>query len=355
MERLEELAAWLTPRTAALVTSALSRRYLLGFASEDGVLLVTGEESYFIIDARYYDAACRSVKNARVLLLRDMRAQLLELMVTHNVRSVLVEADRMTVREFAAYEEQFHYAQFDRSDALADKLGIMRMIKSAQELRCICEAQRIADRAFTRVMSSIKRGMTEKQVAAAVNYCLLDEGSEGMAFPVMAASGENSAHAHIAPTDRKLERGDFLVLDFGAVYGGYCSDMTRTLAVGTPTAEMEEVYTAVASAQNDALRAMAAGRGSKLADSVARSTLGAWGGLDRYFTHGLGHGVGLEVHEAPFISQSSRSVLRAGMVVTAEPGVYVTGRFGVRIEDMALVTEDGARVISHSTKKLLCV
>lgn len=355
MERLEELSAWLPPRTAALVTSAVSRRYLLGFSSEDGVLFVTGEESYFIIDARYYDSACARIKNARVVLLRDMHAQLLEIMVTHNVRSVLVESDRMTVRELSAYEEQFHFAQFDHSDALADRLGVMRMIKSAEELRCICEAQKIADRAFSRVMSSVRRGMTEKQVAAAVNFCLLDEGSEGVAFPIMAASGENTAHAHISPSDRKLERGDFLVLDFGAVYGGYCSDMTRTLAVGTATAEMEEIYNAVASAQNDALRAMAAGRGSMLADSVARSTLRAWGGLDKYFVHGLGHGVGLEVHEAPFISQNSRSVLRAGMIVTAEPGVYIPGRFGVRLEDMALVTDNGARTISHSTRKLLCV
>lgn len=355
MDRLNELGAWLAPFEGALVTSQISRQYLLGFQSEDGALLVTSEESYFIIDSRYYNNACEKIKGVKVILLADMRAQLLEIMVRHNIRSVLVEADRMTVRELAAYEEQFHYVQFDRSDRLADKLGIMRTIKTADEMRAICEAQKIADRAFARVISSITKGMSEKQVAAMVNYCLLDEGSEGIAFPIMAASGENSANAHIAPTDRRLCRGDFLLLDFGAVYGGYVCDMSRTLAVGTATREMEEVYTAVASAQSDALRSMAAGRGSMLADSVARSTLGAWGGLDKYFTHGLGHGVGLEVHEAPFISQNSRSVLRAGMVVTAEPAVYIKGRFGVRIEDMAFIADDGAHVLSSATKKLICV
>lgn len=355
MERLEELAAWLSPSEGALITSALSRRYLLGFNSEDGALFVTSECSYFIIDSRYYNRACERVKGAKVLPLGDMRAQLLEIMIKHNVRNVLVEADRMTVREFAAYEEQFHYVQFDCTDRLADKLGIMRMIKSAQELRAICEAQKIADRAFARVISSVTKGMSEKQVAAMLNYCLLDEGSEGVPFPVMAAAGENSANAHISPTDRKLCRGDFLLLDFGAVYEGYCCDISRTLAVGTVTEEMEEVYNAVTSAQSDALRSMSAGRGSMLADSVARSTLGAWGGLDKYFTHGLGHGVGLEVHEAPFISQNSRSVLRTGMIVTVEPGVYIKGRFGVRIEDMVLITEQGAHTLSSATKKLLCV
>lgn len=196
--------------------------------------------------------------------------------------------------------------------------------------------------------------MTEKQIAALLEYIMLDLGSDGVSFATIAASGVNSACPHAVPTTKPVQDGDFLTLDFGATYKGYHSDMTRTVVFGKPTDEMKNIYNAVWGANTDAIKAVKADISCKLVDNVARSTLDAWG-YEEYFTHGLGHGVGLEIHEAPNVSYRSGTTLKEGMIITIEPGVYIPGKYGVRTEDMCLVTKDGCRILTETPKTLIYI
>lgn len=349
--RLSELLS--DENHGALITSDVSRRYFCGFKSSAGVILVTKEQSYLIIDSRYYDKACERVTDCAVILMEDMRSQLMDLMIKHNIRKLSVENAYMTLREFEEYKEKLFYAELDNSSWLSDRISGMRVIKSRDEVELIIKAQRIAESAFERLLERMRKGMTEKQVAALLNYYMMDCGADDLSFETIAASGINSASPHAVPTDKPLQDGEFLTLDFGAVVDGYHSDMTRTLVIGEPTPEMEELYNAVFYANLDGLKAIRADIGGKVVDSVARSTLQGWGGYDKYFGHGLGHGVGLEIHEAPTLSRKSTSMLHEGMIVTVEPGAYISGKYGVRIEDMVLVTENGCENLTITTKKLI--
>lgn len=356
MNNIQRLAEKLSDTMhGALITSDVSRRYFCGFKSSAGVILVTKDCAYLIIDSRYYDKARARVTNCEVLLLEDMRRQLLDLMIKHNITRLSVESAYMTIAEFEKYKSELFYAELDGSAWLSECISAMRVIKSAEEVKLIVQAQRIAEAAFERLLERLRRGMTEKQAAALLNYFIMDCGADDLSFETIAASGVNSASPHAVPTDKPLQNGDFLTLDFGAVVDGYHSDMTRTLAIGDITPEMEELYNAVFYANLDGLQAVRADIGGAVVDSVARSTLNGWGGYDKYFGHGLGHGVGLEIHEAPTLSRKSSSMLRAGMIVTVEPGAYISGKYGVRIEDMVLVTENGCENLTLTTKKLIRV
>lgn len=356
MNNIQRLVEKLSDTThGALITSDISRRYFCGFTSSAGVILVTKDGSYLIIDSRYYDKARARVTSCEVVLMEDMRRQLLDLMIKHNITKLSVESAYMTIAELEKYKESLFYAEIDSSAWLSDAISAMRVIKTAEELKLIVQAQRIAEAAFERLLERLRRGMTEKQAAALLNYFIMDCGADGLSFETIAASGVNSASPHAVPTDKPLQNGDFLTLDFGAIVDGYHSDMTRTLVIGEPAPEMEELYNAVFYANLDGLQAVRAGIGGAVVDSVARSTLNGWGGYDKYFGHGLGHGVGLEIHEAPTLSQKSSSMLRSGMIVTVEPGAYISGKYGVRIEDMVLVTESGCENLALTTKKLIRV
>lgn len=356
MNNIQRLAEKLSDTMhGALITSDVSRRYFCGFKSSAGVILVTKDCAYLIIDSRYYDKARARVTDCEVLLLEDMRRQLLDLMIKHNITRLSVESAYMTIAEFEKYKSELFYAELDGSEWLSECISAMRVIKSAEEVKLIVQAQRIAEAAFERLLERLRRGMTEKQAAALLNYFIMDCGADDLSFETIAASGVNSASPHAVPTDKPLQNGDFLTLDFGAVVDGYHSDMTRTLAIGDITPEMEELYNAVFYANLDGLQAVRADIGGAVVDSVARSTLNGWGGYDKYFGHGLGHGVGLEIHEAPTLSRKSSSMLRAGMIVTVEPGAYISRKYGVRIEDMVLVTENGCENLTLTTKKLIRV
>ncbi len=339
----------------ALITSDVSRRYFCGFKSSAGVILVTKEQSYLIIDSRYFDKAKQRVTDCRVILLEDMRAQLTDLLLKHNTKRLMIESDYMTLTEFADYREKLHFVELDAAPTLSQFIWDMRIIKTEEEIGLIVQAQRIAEKAFERLVDNISRDMTEKQVAALLNYYMMDCGADDLSFETIAASGVNSASPHAVPTDKKLCEGEFLTLDFGAVVDSYHSDMTRTIAVGDVTPEMEKLYNAVYYANLDGIKAVKPGINGKVADSVARATLAAWGGFDKYFGHGLGHGVGLEIHEQPALSQRSHTMLKPGMIVTVEPGAYISGKYGVRIEDMVVVTENGCDNLTKSTKNLIHV
>ncbi len=354
MNRLEELVEWLPEsRVGALITSPVTREYLLGFSEGKGVLIVSKERCVLYVSPEVFEKAKERVKDCRVIEMQHMRTQLLNLLLSVNVSKLFVEPERMTVSEFETYRECLHFADIYTSDDLSRKLTLMRSVKTAEEIACIEKAQSIADAAYHRFLSDVRRGMTERQVAGLLGSHIIGCGADELAFPVSASSGENSAVPGAPNTDRRLAVGDFLVVRFGARWRGYCSQTTRTIAIGDVSERMKEAYNAVSSACYDAVDVLAAGRGTKLADSVARSTLNSWSGLDKFCCEQMGHGVGLEPCEFPSIDFDSRVVLRTNMVVTVAPAVRIPKEFGVCIEDMVLITEDGSKILSNTTKKLV--
>lgn len=350
-------------KQAALVTSPVNRRYITGFNSSYGVVVVTKEKCYFLTDSRYHEKAVELLTDSscKVVLIdelseKGLKTQLEYIFIKHGIESVLIESQTMTIAMLKYYEKTFPQIDFDISPRLSELLEKKRLIKSKDEIEKIETAQRIAERAFGKLTTKIKEGMTEKQVAAVLNYYMLELGADCPAFDTIVASGKNSAVPHAIPTHKPLEYGDFVIIDFGAVVDGYHSDMTRTVIIGKPTEAMKRVYDAVWSANTDALKAVRGDITSNLLDSVARSTLEAWG-YEAYFKHSLGHGVGLEIHEKPSLSVKSKSnmTLRENMVITIEPGVYIPGKFGVRIEDMALVTKSGCVNLTKTPKTLIYI
>jgi len=340
-------------RHAAIITSNANRFYATGFESSTGTLFITKERAYFLVDARYYEKAAEVVRDCKVVLQEELTEQVLLILNQHDIRLISIESKTMTVSELSRYIEKFPNTEFDSTSWLSDIVEKQRVIKSKTELKNIETAQRITEKAYTKVLDKIEPGLTEKQLATLLTYYILEMGGDDIAFPIIAASGRNSAVPHAQPTNKTIEDGEFLILDFGTVYKGYRSDMTRTIGLGGVSDEMRRVYGAVLGAHSDALKTLRPNISGKLVDNVARSTLEAWG-YDKYFTHGLGHGVGLQTHEAPTLSKKSDSTLREGMVVTVEPGVYIPGNFGVRIEDMAYITADACICITKTPKSLVC-
>ncbi|MCL2036083.1 MAG: aminopeptidase P family protein [Oscillospiraceae bacterium] len=366
----EFISGWLLDSShAALLTSQVNRRYITGFKSSYGVVVITKDRDYFLTDSRYYERAAEIISELsdshgrlhpiKVVLVDEiaehgLKQQLEYIFVKHRIETVSLENQAMTIAGLERYKKMFPQVEFDTSERLSELLVKKRTVKTLDEIKKIEAAQRIAERAFGKLHSKLKTGMSEKQIAAILNYYMLELGADGIAFDTIVASGKNSAVPHATPTDKPLEQGDFVIIDFGAVVDGYHSDMTRTLVIGKPSETMKRVYDAVWSANTDALKAVRADITGKLLDNVARSTLEAWG-YDSFFKHSLGHGVGLEVHEKPTLSIKAKkdSTLREGMVVTIEPGVYIPGKFGVRIEDMVVVTKNGCVNLTKTPKTLL--
>jgi Xaa-Pro aminopeptidase len=339
-------------RHAAIITSDANRFYATGFRSSTGTLFITKERAYFLVDARYYDKAVEVIRDCKVVLQDELTEQMLLILNAHAVEVISIENKTMTVSELMRFVEKFPNTDFDSTDWLSTLIEKQRIIKSKAEIKKIETAQKITERAYTKVLDKLEPGLTEKQVATLLTYYILEMGGDDIAFPIIAASGRNSAIPHAEPSNKTLGDGEFLILDFGAVHQGYRADMTRTIALGAISEEMKRVFGAVLSANNDALKALRPDISGKLVDNVARSTLEAWG-YEKYFTHGLGHGVGIETHEAPRLSKKSDVTLREGMVVTVEPGVYVPGNFGVRIEDMAYITREGCLCLTKTPKSLI--
>lgn len=355
MTRTDRIAAELKdPSHAALITSPVSRQYATGFKSSAGIVFVTQQQSYFLIDNRYYEKAKEQAEGVEVMLLTDMRKQLYSVIEKHGIKVISIESKSVTVSELEDYMKLFTTLTVDPSGWLSSTLEKMRIIKSQEEIQKIEAAQRIAEAAFQKLITAIRPGMTEKQVASVLDFYMMDLGADGISFDTIAASGINSACPHSVPTDKPIQNGEFLTLDFGAVVDGYHSDMTRTVVIGKPDEEMAKVYNAVWGAQSDAIKAVHADVTGKLVDSVARSTLDAWG-YEKYFTHGLGHGVGLEIHEAPTVSAKSPFTLHEGMVITIEPGIYLPHKYGVRIEDMVVVTTNGCIDLTKAPKTLIYI
>lgn len=337
---------------AALITSPVNRRYYTGFPSSAGVAVVTRRQAYLIIDSRYYEAAKASVQGFKVVLQDKPLSQVKKILRTNRAKRVGIESKAMTVSQLRACEKELPGIELLTDDRLSDRMAAQRAVKEPGELAMIRAAQEIADKAFLHILNFIQSGRIEREIALELEQFCRREGSDAPAFEIIVASGPNSSVPHAVSTGREIVTGDFVTLDYGCTVGGYCSDMTRTVAVGAVSPRQAELYETVRVAQEKSLEVIRAGASCKAVDKAARDVIEAseFAGM---FGHGLGHCVGLEVHETPACNTLSEETLAAGMVTSVEPGIYVPGQFGARIEDIVAVTDQGCDNLCTSPKELI--
>jgi len=335
-----------------LVTSEVNRFYLTGMRSSAGVLLVTHKGSALVIDFRYIEAAKATVKNAEVILQDKLGEQLSDLCKKYGVSRLAVETSYITLAKYRELCELLPNVELT-CDTDSDRAIIeLRKHKDSAELACIKEAQRITDAGFEHILGYIREGITERQIAAELEYFMKGIGAEKTSFSTISICGVNTSLPHGVPGDNKVKKGDFITMDFGVVYGGYCSDMTRTVALGNVTEEMAKVYDIVLKAQLAALDKAALGVNCRDVDKAARDIIYS-AGYEGCFGHGTGHSVGIEIHESPRFAISGEGVCEPGMVMTVEPGIYLEEKFGCRIEDMIYFTEKEVKNLTNSPKNLI--
>lgn len=353
MNRIQNLIARLPEDVdGALITSTVNRYYLTGMRSTAGHLLVTREGAYAIFDFRYIEAARKTVKGCEVILQDKLEEQLGELVKKHGIRRLALEITYQTVGEMNRFREMLPEVEILTDDRVDSAIQELRKIKDSSELEAIRKAQSITDKSFSEILEFIKVGMTERQIAAELEYRMKKNGADGLAFATICVAGPNSSMPHGVPGDRPVQAGDFLTMDFGAAFAGYCSDMTRTVAIGHVTEEMEKVYNLVLQAQLASIAKIAPGVPCVAVDAAARDLIyGA--GYEGCFGHGTGHSLGIEIHEEPRFSAISKADCEAGIVMSVEPGIYLSGRFGCRIEDIVVITENGCEDLTHSPKELI--
>ncbi len=335
---------------AVMVTDELNQRYLLNYPFTDGLLLITAKHAYMITDFRYEEEAKKHADPAFEVVIPSPRvAFVTDVLAQDHVKTLGYEDTRMTVAEYHDLEERYVSVTLVPLGALLEDL---REIKTDAEIELMKVAQSITDRAFTHLLSVITPNMTEIEVAIELEFEMRRLGAEGVAFETIAVSGDASALPHGHPRAEKLHHG-FLTMDFGAKYKGYCSDMTRTIIIGRADDEMKRLYNTVLNAQTSAISAIKAGEDCMEMDKIARDIIDD-AGYRGCFGHSLGHGVGMFIHENPRMStRSGGRRLVAGQVVTAEPGIYISGQYGCRIEDMLLVQENGNYDFTASRKDLI--
>lgn len=347
--RLEKLEKIFKNADGVLLSSAHNLRYFTGFDGGEGFALVTKGGRYLFVDSRYTAAAEEQAKDFEVVEFGGGRLK-------DEIRSRLGGICRLAFEDAYMSAAEYHGFKiaFDGVElcGASDETERLRMIKTEKELDFLRRAERIGCEAFEAVLPLIKAGITETELAAELEYQMRKRGAEGTSFETIAVSGAKSAMPHGRPDGKKIESGDFVTMDFGCKYKGYCSDMTRTVVVGRASAEQKKVYETVLRAQLAGLEAIRAGVLGREPDAAARSVI-AEAGYGKYFGHSLGHGVGLLIHELPNLSPKCEIRLEPGMIVTCEPGIYIPGFGGVRIEDMVCVTEDGAENLTRTSKELL--
>lgn len=339
------------PYDALVLTSEISRRYATGFHSTAGAVYLSAKQAVFYTDFRYVEAARTAVTDFEVREIgggKSYTAVINELIEQDGVKKVALEDRMLTYAEYMSWASALHATAV----RLEDGMERLRVCKEDDEVHKIVAAQRIAEQALEEVLNDIKVGATEKEIAARLTYLMLHYGAENMSFDPIVVSGANSSKPHGVPTGKEIQAGDFVTMDFGCIVDGYCSDMTRTVAVGHVTDEMQTVYDTVLNAQLAGIAACKAGVTGREVDGAARKVI-ADAGYGNAFGHGFGHGVGLEIHEAPTAGPRGETPLPAGSIVTAEPGIYLPGKFGVRIEDMLYVIEDGCVNLTEAPKQLV--
>lgn len=352
-ERIERLQARLPgiPLDAFLAVQPENRRYLTGFTGTNGLVLVTPREAILITDFRYAEQAPQQAPHCRVEVYnieQGLVARLAELVAAAGVQRIGIEAEFLPVGQYQAYTKALR----EPSARLVPTSGLvesLRIVKDARELAAIQEAAALTDAALAYACEQHGPGSSERQLAWTIERFMRERGADNVSFPPIVAAGSNGAMPHHRPDDQPVKAGEPVVIDIGAIVDGYCSDLTRTIYWGAASEKFRTIYRIVRQAQEAAIAALRPGVKCAEIDSVAREHIRQAGYGDR-FGHGLGHGVGLQIHEAPPVRPAAETVLQAGMVVTIEPGIYLPGWGGVRIEDLLVVEPDGARLLSHAPK-----
>lgn len=336
---------------AVLVSNGCNMRYISGFTGETGYLFISDRHHMVITDFRYTYQAEMEAEGYEIVTIGSggYEEAINEILKNDNVKRLGFEAKDML---YSKYRELKDKLNVDELVPVNDEITRLRRIKTSREIEYIRQAESIGDKVFAEILDFIRPGMTELEIAARIEYLLKVYGAQRTSFPAIVASGVNSSMPHAVPTEKKIEYGDFLTMDFGCVYNGYCSDMTRTIVIGKASERQKEIYNLVLKAQLAALEAIKPGLKGKEIDKVARDIIYN-AGYEGCFGHGLGHSVGLFIHEEPRLSQNEEDIIEAGMVETVEPGIYIRGFGGVRIEDLVVVTGDGYENLTHSDKTLI--
>lgn len=346
MERLPEAV------DAMIVRDQANRKYLTGFLSTAGTLFITHEAAYMIVDGRYYEAAKRTVKNCGVILEDNLDVQLRKLAARHGVRTIAVEPSRLPMAQALHLQKSLAPVQVIFDAGAENCLKGCREIKTPCELQAISAAQNIAAAAFEHMLYFARPGVQELELAAELGTFAARHGCQRRAFSMIFTSGVKTALPHGAPPDRALMYGDLVMVDMSCMVDGFFSDMTRTFCVGAADEEKQRMYRVVYEAQQRAVRAVRPGVVCSDVDAVSRRVIGE-AGFGAHYPHGLGHGIGAETHESPRFAPGDGTILQPGHVLSVEPGIYLPGRFGIRIEDLVVVTARGCEMISRAPGELL--
>ncbi len=333
---------------ALLLTCEISQRYATGFPFSDGYVLITDAAAYLLTDFRYREAAEQAVDTGITVKTPISFLEFIgDIISAEGIERLGYEDRTLTCHAYRELSEKLPALFIP----IGERIEALRSVKDSEEIARIQKAQSITDRAFSHILSVITPKMTEIEVALELEYFMRREGAESVAFPTIAVSGAASALPHGVPRNKSLE-GGFLTMDFGASYDGYASDMTRTVSLGKATEEMKRIYKTVLTAQALGIERIRAGVPASAVDGAARAHIDG-AGYHGLFGHSFGHGVGLEIHEAPRLSSRNETPLKEGSIVTAEPGIYLAGECGCRIENMGLVTKNGFLCFTQSDTALI--
>ncbi len=328
--------------------------YYTGFNHSEGTVIITSDKSYLLVDFRYIETAKNKVSSCEVVQTNSLLKDISDILLSSRITKAYIEASHTTVTFYNKLKAELLKADIslDSSGTLDLTVENQRMIKSETEIGYIQKAQNITEEAYLQVLNLLKPGVREIDIKNELEYLIKKQGGEGASFDLITIAGKNTSLPHGVPGNNTVKNGDFVTFDIGALYKGYHSDMTRTVSVGNPCQEQKKIYSIVLDAQLNALDSIKSGINSSFADKTARDIIEN-NGYGKCFGHSTGHGVGLDIHEKPNLSPSGNIILSSGMVVTVEPGIYIENKFGVRIEDMVLVTDDGYRNFAKLTKELV--
>ncbi len=344
--RIDALREKLGDNEAVFISSYPNIFYYSGFKSEDAFLLISHDKQLLVTDSRYTIQAKQQSPEFETV---DIKKGWEEVFNMIDCEVIGFEEDSLTVRQYKSLKTK---TRGKKLEAMQQRINSLRHIKDSEEIKLISDAEKIGDEAFSYILDRIKPGRTEREIALEIEFFMRKQGASGLSFDTIAASGLRSAMPHGLASEKVIESGDFLTLDFGCVYNGYCSDMTRTVAVGKASEKQREIYNIVLNAQESAIAAIQPGKACNEIDAVARNIIRDAGYGDN-FGHGLGHSVGIEIHENPSFSPGCTEIIKPGHVITVEPGIYIEDFGGVRIEDLVVITEDGIINTTSSPKMLI--
>lgn len=353
IERLTNSVIGGDSKKAALIVSETNLYYLTAFPSTDGALLLTSEQAYYLLDFRYTEAARAKAQNVEVVEFTSLNETYKTLLKKHGITEVYMEYAALPYGHAKRFEQLSEEcgAKAILNTTLDDAIRKQRIVKSDEEVKKICDAQAITDATFEHILPYIKEGVTEREIALEIEFFMRKEGADGNAFNPIVVTGANGSQCHGIPGNTQIKKGDLITMDTGAMLAGYHSDMTRTVALGYVNDEQRAIYNTVLKAQLAVIDGARPGMRCCDVDKIARDIIET--PYPNAFGHGLGHGVGFEIHEWPRFNKTDETICEPGMVITDEPGIYIPGKCGVRIEDMLLITDDGCRSLTHSPKELI--